>query len=83
MDNIIILIAVSGESQDAAAAAAAAAAGDTCLGLLTLVLLLANSSLMVCGRSGSKRTPCCDVIGDIKRWRKEGEREREIVSELR
>ena len=37
-----------------------AAAGGSCgLGLLTLVLLLANSSLMVCGMSGSKRTPCC------------------------
>ena len=31
----------------AAAAAAAAEDGDGCLGLLTLVLLLANSSLMV------------------------------------
>merc|ERR1719412_1542080 len=29
-----------------------------CLGLLTLVLDLANSSLMVCGRSGSNLTPC-------------------------
>mgnify|MGYP007002796627 CR=1 FL=1 len=33
--------------------------GEGCLGLFTLVLLLANSSLMVCGRSGSKRIPCC------------------------
>jgi len=30
-----------------------------CFGLLTLVLLLANSSRMVCGMSGSNRTPCC------------------------
>ena len=53
----------SGACETAAAAAAAAAEdGDGCLGLLTLVLLLANSSLMVWGKSGSKRTPCC------KRW---------------
>lgn len=32
---------------------------EGCLGLLTLVLLFANSSLIVCGISGSKRTPCC------------------------
>ena len=32
----------------------------TCLGLLTFVLDLANSSLMVWGRSGSNRTPCCN-----------------------
>ena len=31
-----------------------------CLGLLTLVLLLANSSRIVWGRSGSNRTPCCN-----------------------
>ena len=42
----------------AAACAAAAEAGLICLGLLTFVLLLANSSLIVWGRSGSKRTPC-------------------------
>lgn len=30
-----------------------------CFGLLTFVLLLANSSRMVCGMSGSNRTPCC------------------------
>jgi len=30
-----------------------------CLGLLTFVLDLANSNRMVCGRSGSNRTPCC------------------------
>ena len=47
----------------AAAAAAAAEDGDGCLGLLTLVLLLANSSLMVWGKSGSKRTPCCKKLG--------------------
>ena len=29
------------------------------LGLVTLVLLFANSSLRVWGRSGSNRTPCC------------------------
>lgn len=52
----------SGACDTAAAAAAAAAEdGDGCLGLLTLVLLLANSSLMVCGKSGSNRTPCCKV----------------------
>lgn len=33
--------------------------GDVCFGLFTFVLLLANSSRMVCGRSGSKRMPCC------------------------
>jgi hypothetical protein len=33
-------------------------AGLCCLGLLTLVLLLANSSLIVWGRSGSNLTPC-------------------------
>lgn len=36
---------------------AAAAAG--CLGLLTFVLLFANSKRMVCGISGSNLTPCC------------------------
>ena len=38
----------------------AAAGGELlfcCLGLLTLVLLLANSSRIVCGMSGSNRTP--------------------------
>jgi len=30
-----------------------------CLGLLTFVLDLANSSRMVWGRSGSNLTPCC------------------------
>ena len=50
----------SGAWETAAAAAAAAAEdGEGCLGLLTLVLLLANSNLMVWGKSGSKRTPCC------------------------
>ncbi len=44
----------------AAAAAAAAEDGVGCFGLLTLVLLFANSSLIVWGRSGSKRTPCCN-----------------------
>ena len=34
-------------------------AGIICFGLLTLVLLLANSNRMVWGRSGSNRTPCC------------------------
>lgn len=38
---------------------AAAGGDDCCFGLLTLVLLFANSSRMVCGRSGSKRTPPC------------------------
>ena len=51
------------ETAAAAAAAAAAEDGDGCLGLLTLVLLLANSSLMVWGKSGSKRTPCCKKLG--------------------
>ena len=31
--------------------------GDVCLGLVTLVLDLANSRRIVCGSSGSKRTP--------------------------
>ena len=39
--------------------APAMVAGLCCLGLLTLVLLFANSSLIVWGRSGSNRTPCC------------------------
>lgn len=30
-----------------------------CFGLLTLVLLLANSRRIVWGKSGSNRTPCC------------------------
>lgn len=38
-----------------------AALAGCCLGLLTLVLLLANSSLMVCGMSGSNLTPCCKI----------------------
>ena len=38
---------------------AAAGGDDCCFGLLTLVLLFANSRRIVCGRSGSKRTPCC------------------------
>lgn len=32
--------------------------GLCCLGFVTLVLLLANSNLKVCGRSGSNLTPC-------------------------
>lgn len=39
------------------AGAAVATAG---FGLLTLVLLLANSSRIVCGMSGSNLTPCCE-----------------------
>jgi hypothetical protein len=35
----------------------AAGWGDCCLGLVTFVLLLANSSLRVCGKSGSNLTP--------------------------
>ncbi len=38
---------------------AAGGCGDCCFGLVTLVLLLANSRRRVCGRSGSNRTPCC------------------------
>ena len=53
----------------AAAAAAAAEDGDGCLGLLTLVLLLANSSLMVWGKSGSKRTPCCNLTNFSNMWK--------------
>ena len=53
----------------AAAAAAAAEDGDGCLGLLTLVLLLANSSLMVWGKSGSKRTPCCNLTNFSDMWK--------------
>lgn len=30
-------------------------------GLLTFVLLLANSKRIVCGISGSNRTPCCNI----------------------
>jgi hypothetical protein len=36
----------------------AAAGGDANLGLLTFVLVFANSNRIVCGRLGSKRTPC-------------------------
>ena len=43
-------------------------AGLCCLGLLTLVLLLANSSLIVWGRSGSNRTPCCKREKPDKWW---------------
>ena len=53
-----------------------AATGDTCLGLLTLVLLFANSSRMVWGKSGSKRTPCC------KRPDRERETREQCSSEL-
>lgn len=42
-----------------AAGAAVAIAG---FGLLTLVLLLANSSRIVCGMSGSNLTPCCEHL---------------------
>ena len=35
------------------------------LGLLTLVLDLANSSRMVCGRSGSNLTPCCNKTSQM------------------
>ena len=54
----------------AAAAAAETEDGDGCFGLLTLVLLLANSSLMVWGKSGSKRTPCCKRIARdvLEKW---------------
>lgn len=38
-----------------------AALAACCLGLLTLVLLLANSSRIVCGMSGSNLTPCCKI----------------------
>lgn len=31
-------------------------------GLLTFVLLLANSKRIVCGISGSNRTPCCNIL---------------------
>lgn len=31
-------------------------------GLLTFVLLLANSKRIVCGISGSNRTPCCNFV---------------------
>lgn len=39
-----------------------AALAACCLGLLTFVLLLANSSRMVCGMSGSNLTPCCKKL---------------------
>ena len=54
----------------AAAAAAAAEDGVGCFGLLTLVLLLANSSLIVCGKSGSNRTPCCKGQSNFKGQKK-------------
>ena len=57
------------DMEAAAAAAAAAEDGDGCLGLLTLVLLLANSSLMVWGKSGSKRTPCCNFTNFSNMWK--------------
>lgn len=38
-----------------------AALAGCCLGLLTLVLLLANSSRIVWGMSGSNLTPCCKI----------------------
>lgn len=47
-----------------AAGAAVATAG---FGLLTFVLLLANSSRMVCGMSGSNRTPCCEQPRALRR----------------
>lgn len=40
----------------------AAAGGSCCFGLLTFVLLFANSSRMVWGMSGSNLTPCCSGI---------------------
>ena len=43
-------------------------AGLCCLGLLTLVLLLANSSLIVWGRSGSNLTPCCKRENQTMWW---------------
>lgn len=46
------------------AGAAVATAG---LGLLTFVLLLANSSRIVCGMSGSNRTPCCEQPRVVRR----------------
>lgn len=47
-----------------AAGAAVATAG---FGLLTFVLLLANSSRIVCGMSGSNRTPCCEQPRAVRR----------------
>lgn len=44
----------------------AAGCGDCCLGLVTFVLLLANSSLRVCGRSGSNLMPCYKTM--IVHW---------------
>ena len=41
-----------------AAAAARANCASCCFGLTTFVLVLANSSRSVCGRSGSNRIPC-------------------------
>lgn len=38
-----------------------AALAGCCLGLLTFVLLLANSSRIVWGMSGSNLTPCCKI----------------------
>ena len=53
-----------------------------CLGLLTFVLDLANSSRMVWGRSGSNLTPCCkkNRVSDMVRCQNHniGVREREV-----
>ncbi len=40
------------------------AGGDDCFGFDTFVLLFANSSRIVCGRSGSNLTPCseCAIV---------------------
>jgi hypothetical protein len=51
------------------------AAAACCLGLLTFVLLLANSRRIVWGISGSNLTPCCKKIEK----RGEGKREKKWI----
>lgn len=66
-----------------AAGAAVATAG---FGLLTFVLLLANSSRIVCGMSGSNRTPCCEQPRAVRRsdiMTMEGRRELPAVASHR
>lgn len=55
-----------------------------CLGLLTLVLLFANSSRIVWGRSGSNRTPCCNgkQRKTFKRCHQGGEQTLKRASEI-
>jgi hypothetical protein len=56
------------------------AAAACCLGLLTFVLLLANSRRMVWGMSGSNLTPCCKKIGRGEKKKKKGEEEERVLN---